>query len=193
MKHELLLVGGGGHCRSVIDVIEQEGKYSIAGIVDNDLNVGEKIIDYEIIGKDEALKDFRKKYDFAFITVGQINSSIIRIRLYSILLKLGFTLPIIISPRAYVANSATIGEGTIVMHDALINASAKIGENCIINTKALIEHDVHIGKHSHISTSAVINGGVIIGDNSFIGSNAVTNNNISIHKDGFVKAGSLLK
>jgi len=138
---EIIVIGGGGHARSVIDVLETEGKYKIAGIVDNNIPVGIKVFDYEVIGNDNDLKKLREKYEYAVIGVGQIKTPKIRIKLFETLKGFNFKLPVIVSPRAYVSKYAEIGEGTVVMHDVLVNSNAKIGKNCIINTKALIEHD----------------------------------------------------
>ena len=191
MKKEILLVGGGGHCRSVIDVIEQEGRYTIAGIIDKPELVGQDILGYKIIGSDNDLKQLFKIYKYALVTVGQIKSSAIRLKLFNLLESIGFTLPTIISPLAYLSKYSIIDRGTVVMHHALINAGATVGANCIINSKSLIEHDATIGNHCHISTATVINGGVVVKSNSFIGSNSTSKEYIEI--DGFKKAGSLIK
>lgn len=193
MKPELLLIGGGGHCKSVIDVIEQENIYTIAGIIDQKEFFGQKVLEYDIIGNDDDLENLFQKYKYAIVSVGQIKSPYLRIELCSRLKEIGFELPVIISPRAYVSKHATIGAGTVIMHDALINVNATIGENCIINTKALIEHDSKIGDHCHISTGAVLNGGTIIGEGTFFGSNAVSKEYVSIAKGSFIKAGSTVK
>ena len=190
-KEKIVLIGGGGHCHSVIDVIEQEKKYEIIGIVDTKENIGKKVLDYEIIGCDDDLETLFDTCKNALITIGHIKSNAIRIRIYSILKKIGFNLPTIISPLAYVSKYSQIAEGTIIMHHALINANVKIGKNCIINSKALIEHDCIIGDNCHISTNSVINGGVIVKENTFYGSNSVCKEYITIK--GFIKAGSLIK
>jgi len=190
---EIIILGAGGHCRSLIDVIELEKKYKIAGIIDNDLDIGYKILDYNVIGRDVDLEKLRKKYEYAVIGVGQIKTPRVRIKLFNLLKKLEYKLPVIISPRAYVSKYAKIGEGTVIMHDALINSNVKIGKNCIINTKALIEHDCKIEDNCHISTGAIVNGGVVVGEGSFIGSNAVTKENIKIPEKSFIKAGSVVK
>ena len=191
---EIILIGGGGHCRSVIDVIELDGKFKIAGIIEKDKNlIGQKVLNYEVIGSDEDLEKFREKYEYAFITVGQIKNSSPRIKIFEKLKKLKFKLPVIVSPLAYVSKYSKIEEGTIIMHHALVNANTKIGKNCIINTKALIEHDAVIEDFCHISTGAIINGGVIVKQGSFVGSNSVTKEYIEIPQNSFIKAGSLVK
>ena len=188
---KIILIGGGGHCRSCIDVIEKEKKFKVLGIVDNKKNI--LIKKYKLIGSDKDLDKISKKIKNAIITIGHIKNSDLRERLYKKLIKLKFNLPLVISPLAYVSKNALVGAGTIIMHRALININAKIGKNCIINTGAIIEHDVVIGDNCHISTGSIINGGVTIEKNSFIGSNAVVKQNIKIGKNSFVNANEFIK
>ena len=189
MKQQILLIGGGGHCKSCIDVIEQEGKYQIAGIVDPKEKQGHTILGYPVIGTDDDLPQLISQYKNALITVGQIKSANIRIRLYQYLKELKAELPVIISPLAYVSKHAQVQEGTIIMHHAIINAEVNIGVNNIINSKALIEHEVEIGNHCHISTKATVNGQVKIGNEAFIGSGATLSNNINLSDKVIVPAG----
>ena len=190
---EIILIGGGGHCKSVIDVIEQEGKFQIIGIVDKPELLGVKVLGYPVIGNDSDLVDLSKKYRYALVTVGQIKSSSLRVKLFKLAVKVGLTMPNVISPRAYVSKHAMIGQGTVIMHDALVNANAKIGENCIINSKALIEHDAIIEDFCHIATNAVINGAAIVRQGSFLGSGVITKQGVKVEKNSFIKAGSLVK
>lgn len=190
MKPRLILIGGGGHCAACIDVIEQEDKFEVAGIVDKDVISG-RLLGYPMLGGDDALQELRSSYDCALITVGQIKSPSTRIRLFEYAKSLGYIFPTVVSPRAYVSKHALVGEGTIIMHDALINSSAIIGCNCIINTKALVEHDGRIEDNCHISTAAIINGGAIVRSGTFVGSNAVTKESVKTKENDFIKAGSL--
>lgn len=190
---KIILIGGGSHCKSVIDVIEQEGRFQIIGIVDKEELLGSKILGYSVIDNDSNLKILAKKYKYALITVGQIKSSLLRMKLFDLAIKAGFFLPSVVSPNAYVSKHSTIGDGTTVMHNALVNANASIGNNCIINSKALVEHDCFISDHCHISTNANINGGTVIESGCFIGSNVSTKQFITIKKNSFIKAGSVVK
>nr|ADI18165.1 acetyltransferase (isoleucine patch superfamily) [uncultured delta proteobacterium HF0200_39N20] len=187
--NSLLLVGGGGHCRSCIDVIEAEGIYEIAGIVTPFEESVEQILGYEVLGDDEDLTELIKFHPNALITVGQITSADLRLSLFEQLQRLGFVLPTIVSPRAYVSKNVSLGIGTIVMHDALVNTGARIGNNCILNTKSLVEHDAIVEDHCHISTSSVINGGTIIREKTFIGSNTITKEYITVGKTSVIGGG----
>jgi sugar O-acyltransferase (sialic acid O-acetyltransferase NeuD family) len=192
-KQEIILVGAGGHAHACIDVIEQQGEYIIAGLVGHSGEVGEKHLGYNVIGSDKDLPALVDKYRNAIITVGQIKSPDIRIRLFNQVKNLGFNIPAIVSPRAYVSRHATVGEGSIVMHDALVNAGARIGVNCIVNSKALVEHDAMVGDHCHVSTSAVINGGTVIGSYCFLGSHCALTNNIEIGSGCLVGIGIVVR
>ena len=191
MKPKILLIGGGGHCKSVIDVIEQENKFVIAGIIDKKGLIGAKILNYKIIGCDNDLEMLFQQYKHAIITVGHIKSNSVRVKLFNLVKSIGYKTPTIISPLAYVSKYAKIDEATVIHHQALVNSDAYIGKNCIINSKALIEHDARIEDNCHISTSSIINGGVIIKENSFVGSNSTTKEYIEVN--GFIKAGRVVK
>lgn len=188
----IILVGGGGHCTSVIDVIESEKKYSIVGIVDVPEKVGQRLLNYPVIGNDDDLEDLIQKYSMAHITLGHISSPQLRIKLFTHLKQLKAKMPAIISSTAHVSLHSMIGEGSIVMHQALVNVSAIVGNNCIINNKALIEHDAEIGDHCHISTGALVNGECKIGAGCFIGSGAVIRHGISIAPNTIVGAGAVI-
>ncbi|MBI1767958.1 MAG: acetyltransferase [Bacteroidetes bacterium] len=191
-KDDIVLVGGGGHCASVIDVIEQSNQYKIIGIVDKQENVGKDIVGYSFIGSDADLPKLVKEFRNFVITVGHIKSNETRTRLYDLVKSLGGFFPSIFSPSAYVSKHSFIGEGTVIMHNAFVNVSVRIGKNSIVNTGSIIEHDSVIGDHCHISTGAVINGGCQIGEHSFIGSNAMIRQYLTIGHHVSVGASSVV-
>ena len=179
-KTPILLVGAGGHARACIDVIEQEGRFTVAGLVGLPHEVGTRILGYPVLGTDADLPALRGDYAHALVTVGQIKSPEPRMSLFDLLEQSGCLLPVIVSPRAYVSPHATLGAGTIVMHGAVVNAGAVVGRNCIINSQSLVEHDVVIADHCHIATAAAINGNVHIGAGTFIGSGSSVRQGINI-------------
>ena len=189
-KSPLWLLGGGGHCRSCIDVIEQEGKYHIEGIIDRPEKIGELVLGYPVVASDEALPELLKQQPNILITVGQIKTPAPRERLSETLQKLEANCVTIVSPLAYVSRHATLGKGTIVMHGAMVNAGAIVGQHVILNTKSLVEHDATIEDHVHISTGAIVNGGTRVGRGSFLGSNGTTREYISIGDHQLLGAGA---
>ena len=191
MNKNLILIGGGGHCKSVIEVAESAG-YTILGILDRQEEVGKKVLAYEIIGTDDDIPKFVDKAEFV-ITVGFIKNPALRIKLYNKVLEAGGKLATLIASSALVSKYAIIGAGTVVMHQAFVNAGAVIGDNVIINTFANIEHDAHIGNQCHISTGTMVNGDCKVGENCFLGSQSVLANAISISSDVVIGAGSLVR
>ncbi|TXI95623.1 MAG: acetyltransferase [Burkholderiaceae bacterium] len=181
-KPGLILVGAGGHAGAVIDVVEQHGEYQIVGLVGSHKEVQTRRLGYPVIGTDSDLSELAKMHKFALVTVGQIQSPDIRMRLYELAVQAGFQLPIIVAPSAYVSHHADLGAGSVVMHGAIVNAGAKVGANCIVNTRALLEHDVSIADHCHISTGAILNGNACVGAGSFVGSASVVREGVSLGK-----------
>lgn len=190
---KIILIGGGGHCKACIDVIEQTGCYHILGILDKHDKLGTQLLGYKYIGTDDDIASYQHKDIEFLITLGQMKSPDVRKKIFNLIQISGNKLATIVSPRAYVSKWSSLGNGTIVMHDSLVNSNTRVGDNCIINTKALVEHDCIIGNHCHISTGAVINGNVNIGDDSFFGSNAVAIQSTTIAKKSFIKAGTRCK
>lgn len=192
MKRPLILIGGGGHCKSVIEVAESAG-YEIKGILDMPDEVGKEVLPgHKVIGTDDEIPQYVEECDF-IITVGFIKNPALRIKLYNKVKAAGGRLATIIASTAHVSKYSELGEGTVIMHQAFVNAGAKIGDNCIINTFVNIEHDAEVGNHCHISTGTMVNGECKIGESCFIGSQSVCANCIEIASDIIVGAGSVVR
>lgn len=190
---KIILIGGGGHCLSCIETIEDIGKYTIEGILDLPENLNKKILGYQIVGTDDDIELYhRKGYQFC-ISLGQMSSGeTIKKKIFLHLKTRNVKLPIIISPSATISRHSKIGDGTIIMSGARVNAGAEIGENCIINSNSLIEHGTFVGSHTHISTGVILNGDCSISDNCFIGSGSVLRNGITIAENSTIGMGSVV-
>ena len=195
----IILLGGGGHCRACIDVIEAEGKFSITGILERPDAVTRgyqksyekpSVLDYPVIGTDEEIPVYAADKTAFLITVGQNTGSRARRKLQSLVEETGGELARVFSPSAVLCKKAVIKGGTVVMHKAYLGVEAAIGKNCIINTGAIIEHNSEIGDNTHVSTGAVINGGCRVGKDCFIGSGAVIRDGITIGDGVVVGPGS---
>lgn len=191
-NQKLILLGGGGHCRSVLDVIFYNGESQIAGILDVEEKIGEEVLGVPIIATEDEIGKLALSGHAFVICIGQIKSPNVRQRIYANCLEHGATVVSIVSKRAHVSSHSQVGQGCTVMHDALINAKASVGINCIINTKAILEHDVQVGDHCHIGPGAVLNGGCEIGDGTFIGSSATVMQGVKIGPGVVVGAGSVV-
>jgi sugar O-acyltransferase (sialic acid O-acetyltransferase NeuD family) len=190
---KIILIGGGGHCKSCIDVIEAAGAFKIMGILDSADKVGQAVCGYSIVGTDDRIEEFAKLGYGFHVTVGHLKSPATREKIFTRLQALKAETPVIISPLARVSSHAQVGEGTIIMHFALVNADAEVGVNCIVNSRALIEHDAFVGDHCHVSTGAILNGNAQLGSRSFFGSGAVSKEGAIIAEGSFVKANSIVK
>jgi sugar O-acyltransferase (sialic acid O-acetyltransferase NeuD family) len=189
---EIILVGGGGHCRSIIDIIEEEKDLQIAGIIDVHGKVGSSVLGYPVIGSDDDIETLMKRFNSFHITIGHIRSNANRKKLFISIKQKQGNFPRIISAYARVSRHATVGDGTAILHNALVNANVTIGENCIVNTGAVLEHDVILGDHCHVAPGAVVNGECVIADDCFIGSNAVVVQGVKIGAGSLVAAGAVV-
>jgi len=193
VKRDIVLLGGGGHCRACIDVIERGGDFAVVCIVDLPERLGARVLGYPVSATDTDLPALVQRHGLFLVTAGQIKSPKLRIRLFEAVSALGGELPVIVSPLAYVSPHARLGAGTIVMHGAMVNAGAEVGRNCIINSRALVEHDVVIGDHCHISTGALINGGVVVGEETFWGSGAVSREGVHVGRGCIIGCNATIK
>ena len=189
---KLLLIGGGGHCRSVADSGLELARYDDIGIVEKvSSDTFPSSSPIPVIGTDDDLPElFRSGWTDAFITVGSIGNTALRRRLYVLAKGIGFSVPTIVDPSAVVSRSAVLQEGTYVGKLAAVNAGAEVGICAIVNTGSVIEHDCRIGDFSHISPGAVLCGMVQVGQDSHIGAGSVVRQEIIIGDHTVVGVGS---
>lgn len=189
----ILLIGAGGHARACIDVIEEEGRFSVLGLIGQMHEAGSDVLGYPVLGSDADLPSLLAQCGRALMTVGQIASPDVRMRIAAQLAALEVEMPAIVSPRAHVSRHAVIGAGTIVLHGAVVNAGARVGAHCILNSQSLVEHDAHIAAFCHVSTGAIVNGGATVGEGSFIGSCSVLKHGITVGQRCIVGMGTALR
>lgn len=187
----ILLIGFGGHCKSIIDSIENSGIYKIYGIIDIKDKIGQSYKGYKVIGTDYDLEYFYNKgLKNIFICIGYMGNSNIRNILYKKIKKIGFNIPNIIDKTAILANNVELGEGIFIGKRAVLNADVKIDNMAIINTGAIIEHESYVGEFSHISIGAILCGNVNVKENVFIGANSTVIHSVDINKNSIIGAGS---
>jgi sugar O-acyltransferase (sialic acid O-acetyltransferase NeuD family) len=192
-RKDILLIGAGGHALSCIDVLLVEDNHRIVGLVGRSHEVGLAVGGVPVIGADSDLPKLLGQVGRALVTVGQIESAGVRMRLFEIAVAAGAEMPVVVSPRACVSPRSRLGAGTIVMHMAVVNAGAEVGRNCIVNTRALVEHGARVGDHCHIATGAILNGDATLGEGAFLGSGAVVRQGVAIGESAFVRMGELVK
>ncbi len=198
MENRLLLVGGGGHCHSVIDSILSAQYYTSIGVVVKDQEnldelMTDPLISPYIVGMDESLPClFSDGWKNAFITLGSVGSTIGRRALYVKLLRIGFKIPNIIDHSAVLAGKLVVGQGVFIGKRAVVNTGCVIGDCAIINTGAILEHDCHIGNFTHISPGTILCGQVSVDDNSHVGAGSVVRQGLSIGKESMIGIGSVV-
>lgn len=191
MREKLIFIGGGGHCKSVLDVALDAG-YEVVGILDKPERVGDNVLGIPIIGTDDDIPALAETALFV-ITVGQLPDCSLRRRISQKVESVGGRFATLIARDAHVSSFASVGEGSVVLHKAVINADAKVGRHSIINTMANIEHDAKVGDFCHVSTGAMVNGGTRLGDGCFVGSGAVLFQYIRVADGSVIPAGSVIK
>lgn len=189
-KNRLILVGGGGHCKSVIEAAESAG-YQILGVLDLPEEVGKEVLSTKVIGTDDDILAYVDKAEFV-ITVGFIKNPAIRIKLYNKIKEAGGKLATVIASTAYVSKYAEIGEGTVVLHQAFVNAGAKVGKNVILNTMTDVDHDAVIGDFTHLSVGVLVAGEAKVGDRCFCGIGSTIQHTRTVTSDVILGAGTIV-
>lgn len=193
MGEKLLLIGGGGHCKSVLDTILSMETYSDVAIIDLKENIGKTVLGVPIIGTDDDLANlFDTGYRHAFITLGSIGTPRLRKILYEAIHEIGFIIPNVIDPSATVSEHVSISEGVFVGKGAIVNAGSTIEACAIINSGAIIEHDCIVGAFAHVAPGATLCGDVTIGTDSHIGANAVVRQGLAIGSNVLIGIGSVV-
>lgn len=185
----LVLIGGGGHCSSCVEVIRGAG-LAIAGVLSPE--PVPELCGLPRLGDDSWIDGAEARAASYLVTVGQVGVAPLRARLFAGLRDRGLRLATVVAPSATVSARARVGAGSIVMSRAVVNVGAEVGENCIVNTGAIVEHDARIGDHCHVSTGAVVNGGAEIGAGCMIGSGAIVLQGVRVAAGTLVGAGAVV-
>lgn len=194
MKKRIIIIGGGGHAKVVIDAIKNAGRFAVCGIVDPGLRKGDTVSGVKVLGGDKELTAiYARGVRSAFIGVGSIGDCGVRKNIRERLKKAGFKSPSVIHPKAIVASDVEIGDGTFIAPGVVINPGAVIGENAIINTSSSIDHDCVVGDFVHVAPGVTVSGGVEIGDDTHIGTGASVTQYVKIGKRCVIGAGVLVR
>lgn len=190
---KIIIIGSGGHAHSVVDSIENNELFEIAGFIGPDLDETFSYHGYNIIGTDDDLEQiYQQGIKNAFVAIGFLGEGNLREKIYQQLKNIGYNIPSIIDKTAVVSDSACIGEGVFVGKNAVVNIGAIIEKMAIINTNAIVEHDTKVGAFSHVAVSTVLCGEVVIGKSSLIGANATVLQCKKVGNNVIVGAGSIV-
>lgn len=183
MHKSVILIGGGGHARVVMDIVQACGD-RVLGVLDDGLAVGTMVQGAPVLGTTADAKQFETA-----LFVIAVGSNEVRKKLAARLDVAWYTA---IHPSAIVSEKASVGEGSVVMPRAVINAGACVGRHCIINTAAVVEHDNYIADYAHVSCGAVLTGTVRVGETALVGAGAIVKNNVQICDGCVVGAGAVV-
>lgn len=193
MNKKILLIGGGGHCKSVLDSLLELNEYAEIGIVDKKENIGNLVMGVPVVGCDDDLHFlFRNGYKYGFVTIGSIGNPSLRIKLLNILSNIGYEIPVIIDASAEVSKHVKIEQGVFIGKLSIVNTGSHIQKGAIINSGSIIEHDCQIGSFSHIAPGVVLGGGVIIGESSHVGTNTAIKQQVHIGSNSIIGIGSVV-
>lgn len=188
-KEKLVVFGAGGHAKVVIDIIEQQGVYEIAGLLDDDTRqLGKSFFGYPVLGTRAdlvALKSAQLRH--AIVTIGD-NAN--RAAVATHLQQQGWRFASAIHPRASIGRGVEIGAGSVIMAGCIVNADAALGAQVIVNTGATVDHDCHIEDAVHVAPGCHLCGGVRVGKGSLIGAGSTVIPGVNIGRNVIVGAGS---
>ncbi|SMC39411.1 acetyltransferase [Sporomusa malonica] len=193
MNKKLLLIGGGGHCKSVLDSLLSAKTFNEIGIVDVKGSVGKSVLEIPIIGCDDDLeKLYQHGYTYAFVSLGSVGNPVIRIKIFNKLESIGFGIPNVIDPTATVSKRASLTSGIYIGKNVVVNVGTSIGKGAILNTSSTIEHECSIGEFVHISPGAVLCGEVQIGEHTHVGAKSVVKQQVKIGSRTLIGMGSVV-
>ncbi|MFK7777236.1 MAG: acetyltransferase [Gimesia sp.] len=191
--NSIILLGGGGHAKVLIDLINERNDYQIVGILDPVLDVGMEVKEFSVLGTDAELPKLRDQgVSNVAIAVGSVKCNLLRKTLFDQSQKSGFKIPALVHPRSIVSADVKLSDGVQIMAGAIVQTDTEIGEGTVINTGVQVDHDCRIGRQSFLSPGVVLSGGVGIGDNTFVGAGAVVIQGINIGDNAVIAAGAVV-
>lgn len=186
----LVILGGGGHARVIIDTCRAAGLV-IAGVLDrNPPDTPAALLGAAYLGDDNRLDD--PAFVAAHRFINGVGAQRPRRRLSDRLDSAGAVLATVIHPAAWVSPSATLGAGTLVVAGAIVNAAARIGRSAILNTGCSVDHDNQLGERCQVGPGARLAGTVTAGMDVVIGAGAVVIPGVTLGDNVTVGAGAVV-
>lgn len=190
----ILVYGAGGHAKSVMEMVQQDQKHTLAGIIDDDKRLtGTHVLGIPVLGTRALLPAMMAQgVSAAANGVGGIIDIGVRVQIFELLESFGFTFPGLIHPRATVEPSVKIGEGVQVFANAFVGSEAILQAKCMINTNAVVSHDCEIGEYTHIAPGALLAGHVHVGRRTLIGMGVTTTIGLKIGSEVRIGNGAII-
>jgi len=187
----IIIYGGGGHGKALIDLLRTLGTYRIVGILDDGLQAGEQVMGVPILGSEEKLPEiFAQGVRLAVNAVGGIGNLTVRVEVFQRLALAGFACPAVIHPTAFVEPSASLAAGVQIMPHAYVGSEARLGFGVIVNTGAILSHDCRLDDYVNISPGAMLAGEVKIGAGTLVGMGSTINLRVKVGAGARIGNGS---
>jgi len=191
---QLVIYGGGGHGKELIELVRVSGLYQLAGIIDDGLNVGSRVLGAEVLGDHRSLEGLKDRdIELVVNAVGGIGNLSTRMDVFKRITEAGFRSPALVHPSAVVEQSARLAEGAQVLAQAYVGSEASVGFGVILNTGVIVSHDCVIGDYAGISPGALLAGDVHIGEGVQIGMGATINNGVKIGAGALIGNSAVVK
>jgi sugar O-acyltransferase (sialic acid O-acetyltransferase NeuD family) len=182
----LLIVGAGGHGRSVAELILACTEFDLVGFLDDAFPELERVWEFPVVGKVDNLPKWQGMADFAFVAIG---NNALRKRVSVSLKAAGFSIPAVVHPTAIVSPTASIGEGTAIMAGAIVGTEAKLGDGVIVNSGAVVDHHCIVGDFGHLGVSAAMAGGSVLGQLAWMQASSSLGYGVTIGEGRVLKPG----
>jgi acetyltransferase EpsM len=190
----IIVYGGGGHGKTVIEMLRTLGGYHILGIVDDGLRIDERVFGMPVLGGAQALPGiYAQGVRLAVNAVGGIGNIASRIQVFQRLAQAGFACPAIVHPTAHLEPSVDLSPGVQVFAHAYVGSEARVGYGCIVNTGAIVSHGCRLGDYANISPGAILAGDVEVGASVLVGMGVTINLGVKIGQGARLGNGATIK
>ena len=188
--NNIAVAGSSGHAKVVIDIVEAEGRYTIAGLLDGPEATG--VLGYEVIGHEDDLASLVEQYSLGGVIVA-IGDNFKRARVAESIAAQCPDLPFVnaVHPGASIGKDVDLGTGTVVMAGARINPSCVIGRHCLVSANAFLDHDSTMHDHSSLGSGVQTGGSCVIGECTAVGIGATLIHGVKVGEHTVVGAGAI--
>lgn len=183
----LVIVGAGGHGRSVLEVTRLAGTHEVMAFLDDQLQPGTKVMGVPVWGPTSELPSLTARGVTAVhIAIG---NNRVRERLMELTQAAGLPCATLIHPRACVSPSASLGDGCAVMALAIVGTEATLGRGVIVNVGAVVDHHARVADHGHLGANAAMAGGTTLGARAWLQAGASLGYGVNLPDDAVVMPG----
>lgn len=186
----LLIVGAGGHGRSVAEAVLMVGQFNLVGFLDDGAFArGEGVWDLPVLGPANSFENYASHATHAVVAIG---NNVLRQKLFARLQAAGFALASVIHPKAVVSPRALLGSGVVVMAGAIVGTEATLGQGAIINCGAVVDHHARVNEFGHLGVSACMAGGSVLGALAWMQAGSAIGYGVQIAAGTVLKPGEAL-